>query len=391
MLKLNISLEKILPLLKNTFLPALVFGAGVIGFYAANPFPESSLLTLHSLFYVLSFAAFLILLYFDSRKPVFFILITVLSYILINYVKKNGGESYQSSAEYLNLCFFLPLNLTIFYFLPGGKLLRKENVWLLLSVFAQFAVAEKLSAAGLAPAWNFDDTPSSGLNSLSLIFFALMLCASFIRASISGSIVDTALFFAGFEIFLGFYYSLLPSALTIFFAAAMLSIAVAVVQDIYYSTYRDVLTGLAGRNAFIINAKNFPLKYSVGIVCIDDYEKLGQVFGRMGQNALTKMIAARITETEFENQVYRYTPDEFVIIFKKEDKNEGFDRLEKIRRAVASAEFMLGRRKKPIKLTVSCAVSEKKRSDANSVEVLVRAHKALQKTYKFTQNVTSKA
>lgn len=194
MLKLNISLEKILPLLKNTFLPALVFGAGVIGFYAANPFPESSLLTLHSLFYVLSFAAFLILLYFDSRKPVFFILITVLSYILINYVKKNGGESYQSSAEYLNLCFFLPLNLTIFYFLPGGKLLRKENVWLLLSVFAQFAVAEKLSAAGLAPAWNFDDTPSSGLNSLSLIFFALMLCAFFIRASISGSIVDTALF-----------------------------------------------------------------------------------------------------------------------------------------------------------------------------------------------------
>ena len=331
------------------------------------------------------------MLYFDSRKPVFFILITVLSYILINYVKKNGGESYQSSAEYLNLCFFLPLNLTIFYFLPGGKLLRKENVWLLLSVFAQFAVAEKLSAAGLAPAWNFDDTPSSGLNSLSLIFFALMLCAFFIRASISGSIVDTALFFAGFEIFLGFYYSLLPSALTIFFAAAMLSIAVAVVQDIYYSTYRDVLTGLAGRNAFIINAKNFPLKYSVGIVCIDDYEKLGQVFGRMGQNALTKMIAARITETEFENQVYRYTPDEFVIIFKKEDKNEGFDRLEKIRRAVASAEFMLGRRKKPIKLTVSCAVSEKKRSDANSVEVLVRAHKALQKTYKFTQNVTSKA
>ena len=105
----------------------------------------------------------------------------------------------------------------------------------------------------------------------------------------------------------------------------------------------------------------------------------------MGQNALTKMIAARITETEFENQVYRYTPDEFVIIFKKEDKNEGFDRLEKIRRAVASAEFMLGRRKKPIKLTVSCAVSEKKRSDANSVEVL-SALQILPETEQLTDN-----
>lgn len=170
----------------------------------------------------------------------------------------------------------------------------------------------------------------------------------------------------------------------------MLSIAVAVVQDIYYSTYRDVLTGLAGRNAFIINAKNFPLKYSVGIVCIDDYEKLGQVFGRMGQNALTKMIASRITETEFENQVYRYTPDEFVIISKRKTKtkastgwkNPPCRRLGRIyarppQKADKTDRILCGFRKK--------------RSDANSVEVLVRAHKALQKTYKFTQNVTSKA
>lgn len=169
----------------------------------------------------------------------------------------------------------------------------------------------------------------------------------------------------------------------------MLSIAVAVVQDIYYSTYRDVLTGLAGRNAFIINAKNFPLKYSVGIVCIDDYEKLGQVFGRMGQNALTKMIASRITETEFENQVYRYTPDEFVIISKGR-QNEGFDRLEKSAVPSPRPNLCSAAAKADKTDRILCGF-RKKRSDANSVEVLVRAHKALQKTYKFTQNVTSKA
>lgn len=391
MLKLNISPEKILPLLKNTLLPALLFGAAVIGFYAANPLAENGLLSLHSLFYVLCFTSFLILLYFDTRKPAFFILTTLLGYILINYIKKNSGESFQTSAEYLHLCFFVPINLMVFYFLPEGKLLQKDNVWLLLSVFAQFTIAEKLSQTGLAPSLNLAGTSFSGLNTLSLILFALMIIAFFVRSSLSGSIVDTALFFAGFEIFLGFYYAFLPSAITIFFSAAMLTILIAIITDIYHTTYTDVLTGLSSRKAFVINAPKFPLKYSVGIVCIDDYDKLGQVFGRSGQNALTKMIANRITETEFENQVYRYTSDEFVIIFKKEDKNEGFDRLEKIRRAIASAEFMLGRRKKPLKLTVSCAVSEKKRSDANTFEVLVRAHKALQKTYKFTQNVTSKA
>lgn len=391
MFKLSVNFDKIAPLIKNTFLPALIFAVAVIGFYAYNPLAESSMLTLHSLFYVLCFVTFLILLYFNTRKPVFFILIMVLSYILINCFKRRYGDHYQTSAEYLNLCFFAPLNLIIFYFLPDQRLLKKDNVWLLLSVFAQFAIAEKLSAAGLAPVWNLGTTASSGLNTLSLILFSGMLISFFIRSSATGSIGSTAMFFAAFEIFLGFYYSLLPSALTVFFSAAALTLILTVIQDLYYSTYKDVLTGLSSRDAYMINAKSFPLKYSVGIVCIDDYEHLGKVFGQMGINALTKMIASRITETEFENPVYRYSADEFVIIFKNEDKNESFDRLEKIRRAVASAEFMLRRRKKPVKLTVSCSVSEKKRSDANSIEVLVRARKAMQKTYKFTQNVTTKA
>ena len=103
------------------------------------------------------------------------------------------------------------------------------------------------------------------------------------------------------------------------------------------------------------------------------------------------MITMRLQDTETENPIYRYSEDEFVIIFKNEDKKESFERLENIRRAVASAEFMLGKRQKGLKLTVSCCVSEKKRSDDNSIEVLIRTRKALQKAYQFTQNVTSKA
>lgn len=102
------------------------------------------------------------------------------------------------------------------------------------------------------------------------------------------------------------------------------------------------------------------------------------------------MITMRLQDTETENPIYRYSEDEFVIIFKTKIK-ESFERLENIRRAVASAEFMLGKRQKGLKLTVSCCVSEKKRSDDNSIEVLIRTRKALQKAYQFTQNVTSKA
>ena len=103
------------------------------------------------------------------------------------------------------------------------------------------------------------------------------------------------------------------------------------------------------------------------------------------------MITLRLLETETEAQIYRYAEDEFVIIFRGEDKNTAFEQMEEMRRSIASAEFMLRGYKKPIKLTVSGSVSEKKRSDANAVEVLVRADKALQKAYRFTQNITSKA
>ena len=78
-------------------------------------------------------------------------------------------------------------------------------------------------------------------------------------------------------------------------------------------------------------------------------------------------------------------------VFRNEDKNESFERLEKIRRSIASAEFVLNNRKKTVKLTVSTCVSEKKRSDANSIEVLFRAHKTLQKANEFSHNISSKA
>ena len=79
------------------------------------------------------------------------------------------------------------------------------------------------------------------------------------------------------------------------------------------------------------------------------------------------------------------------LIFKNEDKNAAYNQMEQIRRSVASAEFMLAKSPKAVKLTISGSVSEKKRSDANAMEVLSRVHKTLQKTSAFSFNITSKA
>lgn len=328
----------------------------------------------------------MILLYFNQNRPVFLILCAVLSYLLINFLKNKYGTAYADNAGFQNLCFFAPINFALFAFWPNGRLMNRHNILLLLLIFIQYTLAEQLSRHAIS--LNFQ---SQQHGSLSLWLFALTITAAFFRMTVSGTIINYALFFSLLNFFCGFYYAESAPALTIFFAAGMLTLTTAIIQTLYNETYKDSLTGLASRNSYIIQTKDFPLKYSIGLISIDDFDKLGQNFGRRNQSILTKLIAARITELENPDSIYRYSPDEFVIVFKNLDKNESFERLEAIRRAVASSSFSFSPRRKPLKLTISASISEKKRSDANSFEVLVRARKVLQKTRAFSHNVTSQA
>lgn len=388
---LSANVERIFPLIKNIMIPAFLFGTALICFYACGQIPPIPLTFLHISFYTISFISFMILLYFNQRRPVFYILILVLSYVLINYLKNSFGADYATTPYYINLCFFLPLNLLAFYFIPSTRLLIRTNVFLLLALFAQFSVGELLGHLDFRINLSLFDGHFGNISILGFILFVLTLTLFFIRASQNGTILSYALFFCSLNLLFAMLYSDSPAALTIFYSCAALTLMLAIIHDLYYNTYKDPLTGLPGRYSYVINSASFPLKYSIGLVCIDDYAQLLNVFGRKDRNTLVRMITAKIIDEESGENLYRYNEDEFLLIFKNENKSEGFEHLEKIRRAIASAEFILNNRKKPIKLTVSTCVSEKKRSDANSMEVLYRIRKTLQKTNDFSHNISSKA
>lgn len=389
--QLSANVERIFPLIKNILIPAILFGTALICFYAFGQISASSLTFLHMAFYTTSFISFMILLYFNQRRPAFYILLLVLSYVLINYLKNSFGTDYATTPYYINLCFFLPLNLLAFYFIPSTRLLIRMNVFLLLALFAQFSVGEFLGHLDFRINLSLFDGHFGNISILGFILFIITLTLFFIRASQNGTILSYALFFCSLNLLFAMLYSDSPTALTIFYSCAALTLMLAIIHDLYYNTYKDILTGLPGRYSYVINSASFPLKYSIGLVCIDDYAQLLNVFGRNDRNTLVRMITAKIIDEEGSENLYRYNDDEFLLIFKNENKNEGFEHLEKIRRAIASAEFILNNRKKPIKLTVSTCVSEKKRSDANSMEVLYRIRKTLQKTNDFSHNISSKA
>lgn len=384
-------LAKIFPLIKNICIPAVLFSGALMYFYAGSAAEPQLQQTFHVSFFALIFTTFITLLYFNKSKPAFFLLTLAASYVCINYLKILNNGAYQTSAAYINLCLFVPLNLGILFFIPERRLLTKTNVYILLILFAELSANEFLSRSGVKLNIFLNNGHFAGISSLGLLAFLLVLSAAFYKISRDGRILEYTLFFAILGALFGFFYSDSAAALTVFYGISALAILIAVIREIHYSTYKDTLTGLSGRYAFVINSQNFPLKYSLALISIDGYDRWLNIFGRRDRDNLLRMIVMRIAEDEDESNIYRYNEDELLIVFKNEGKKDIAERTEQIRRSIASAEFMFPRRKKAVKITVSTCISEKKRSDANSLEVVYRTRKALQKANEFSHNVSTSA
>lgn len=387
MRKILKQLEEFFPLLKNTTLPAMIFAVAVLFFYAGEPFSNETLLTLNAVFYIAQGLIFIALLIFNRSKPIFISLISLLSYIIINALKQSYGAEFSTTAAFHNLTTLAIINFIIFYFLPEKKFFRTHNMYGLLFILLEFSLIEHLSNLNITLIPTTEDL----INQINLLLFGIALLCLFISFSYSGSILDSGLFFAIFNYGLGFTYSNTASGQITFFCAGTITLAITLGEHIYYTMFHDLETGLSSRKSFMQHAKTFPPKCSLGIILIDDYDRLKKIFKRQGIKNIVKMLSRKINEVETEAQIYRYEADEFVLIFRGKNQKEAFDRVETIRRAIASSSFGIRGINKPLKLTVSGAVTEQKRSDGSAIEVLLRADKALQKSYRFAQNITTKA
>lgn len=391
MLRFFKHLNLIMPQIHNSLFPALIFAYAFLGYFLYGEISPLARSNLHILFWTANAVCLGVLVYFNRRKPLFIMLTTTFAYIIINRLKHHYSLDYLSTPAYINLCFFVPINLAVFYFLPDRRLLGNlQTAWGLLFLFLELAAAEYLNAEDITISFN-SDADGINLNSLSVLLFLLLLVSAFIRCSLTGNFEDTALFFGCLNVCAGFYYSAGSTALTIFFAAAAVTICWGTIVHINDTLQHDSLTGLSSRRQYLKESAAFPLKYSLSIVCLDNYPHLIKALGRLKAQKLLKMLAMRLSELEPENPLYRYSSDEFILIFKNDNLKQSYEKLDNIRREIAASEFMLSPRAKGLKITISGCVSEKKRSDANATEVLLRARRTLQKTYQFTQNLISKA
>lgn len=377
--------------MSNSWLPALFLLTASCVYMLFAPLTDTFQTTLHTAFYTLNLSSILLLAYYNRNQSLFFIIIITIAYMLINFLKYNHGIIYYLTPAYLNLVFLTGCGMLFFYFLPNHPFRSIDTLKFLIIIFAGVSLGEILSNAQIKINFSPSTTFDCGLQFFGISLMWVVISIMILYASIKNDILGTSIAFASINVVIGFYFSAHPSALSLFFATAALIIFCGITRQIYTLTRKDNATGLNNGRTFMTHAKKFPLKYGLGIICIDDYHHLLQAFRKNGIGDIMLMISKKITSLEPEALLYRCTPDEFVIIFPNAEKGSSFSRVDEIRRQIAASEFILPQVKRPLKITVSCSVADKKRSDSNVNDVFIRAHRVLQKTYKFTQNITSRA
>ncbi len=352
--------------------------------------PPSKLEIYNLFFYGTFFFGLCFSLLIKNNKSALFLLLIVMLYISAN-------KTYSLSALVnikLWLLIIIPLNLLLIFQMPDKN----------FSVFGPlvFFLFEGTLIENLY-LLNILDLPFI-FSLLSGFFWAGVFCYMLIKISYAPTLTDNSLFFSSILVFFALANYSEHSSRIFCLAGAAFMVGLSSVLEAVYSYYKDTVTGVYSVHSFKKHDKNsnnqyaqksnnaygkkgFPPKYTLTFFYIDNYNKILKVFGQKQTDILTMMVLKRIEKLELNALTYRLKPSEFCFVFSDLDVKEAYEKMEEVRRLIAGTEFVLPSQK-IVKITITPAVSEKRRSDKNAEEVLNRMYEMFYPRYRFTQNMT---
>ena len=381
------NLKYIFSTIKNSFLPALFLMLSLLMFYAESPYEEGLPLFFHYVFIAVTAITFSLLCIADRSKPLFSLLVGFVSYLIINSLKREYGENFIFSFEFQCLCFFLPLNLALLYFLPQAKLNTMRNTYLLLFLLFQACLLQHFG--------NFIKIiPHVDINIEAMPLWAcaewiIMLVILMISSSYRNTHINTGLFYAYAALAVGVLYSATSSGLTTFFAGFAIILLCASVLSLYHRYHYDHLEHVGSKISYLNNARSkFLYKYTVALFSIDNRDKLQQAIGENKVRDLEQMVVNSILKMPYDLTLYRYNESELIMVFQNERAKHAKEFADNIRHNIAASEFITADGKSR-KITVSICVSEKTHKINKPDEVVQRAHDYLQKGHHFNCNITT--
>lgn len=388
---LEFELEKIFKFNKGAWLPITIMGAFLIYFFSVSEFSEENYQTIHASFIGCIFLTMIVMGGLKILSSVMLASVIYISYLMINSLRYTYGEDYIFSSGYNIWSALILPNLSLAYFIFRKQKNYKYWSFFYVFLFLQTALIEKLQNHSIDADSYYFYKHIGMFNypalSISLLCIAILL----IYYIAKGKILGATTLFTSIAVFMGIYYSDDILAFSLFFLAASLILLVSSVYYTFYIRSRDEELDIENSHGYYRDAENkYPLKYSISLMYIDEYERLMKRFGQRKMLQLKKMFLERIKGVNTDVLIYNYKSDALILAFTNMNASESFEKAENIRRSIAKSIFVFNENNN-LQLTVSQCVSEKKRSDANAYAVLTRAEENLQKACKFTRNITIKA
>ncbi len=388
---LEFELEKIFKFNKGAWLPITIMGAFLIYFFSVSEFSEENYQTIHASFIGCIFLTMIVMGGLKILSSVMLASVIYISYLMINSLRYTYGEDYIFSSGYNIWSALILPNLSLAYFIFRKQKNYKYWSFFYVFLFLQTALIEKLQNHSIDADSYYFYKHIGMFNypalSISLLCIAILL----IYYIAKGKILGATTLFTSIAVFMGIYYSDDILAFSLFFLAASLILLVSSIYYTFYIRSRDEELDIENSHGYYRDAENkYPLKYSISLMYIDEYERLMKRFGQRKMLQLKKMFLERIKGVNTDILIYNYKSDALILAFTNMNASESFEKAENIRRSIAKSIFVFNENNN-LQLTVSQCVSEKKRSDANAYAVLTRAEENLQKACKFTRNITIKA
>ncbi|SFF86159.1 GGDEF domain-containing protein [Neptunomonas qingdaonensis] len=195
-----------------------------------------------------------------------------------------------------------------------------------------------------------------------------------------------------------------PLISPLFVSAALVALAISVVQNSYSMAFIDELTAIPGRRALNDKLSTLGRRYTIAMLDIDHFKKFNDTYGHDTGDQVLRMVAAKINNIGGAGKAFRYGGEEFAVVFAGKNEREALTYLEEVREIIANYPMAIRSEERPedkdtgrqlrsgqkgrehVQVTISIGVSEKDETHNNPEAVMKTADQALYAAKKAGRN-----
>ncbi|MBL4660733.1 MAG: GGDEF domain-containing protein [Alcanivoracaceae bacterium] len=225
----------------------------------------------------------------------------------------------------------LPLYLLfIFTLLFALWLIREQPDWAIKYLFSDWL-----------PTRYFDWTelPQTALGIFLMTTLSLIVLLTLRQNSITAAAMGVIII-----LFISLHLRSQNNDLIILISSGLILCLFIVLQESWRMAYLDELTQLPGRRALREKLQSLVGIYAIAMVDIDFFKKFNDKYGHDTGDEALRMVAAKLKKVTGGGVAYRYGGEEFTLVFANKSIEQVTEHLEKTRKLIANAPFVVNRR-----------------------------------------------